>query len=54
MNRVYASDFNVCRFTCFDDVLFHSKTAVEDEAEVVDDSRELGFSIIERNCEREL
>ena len=49
-NRTYMSDFNVCSFTCFDDMLFYWKNAVEDEAEVADNSRDLSFSITESNC----
>ena len=43
------SDFNGCSLTCFDDVLFHSKVAIEDEAEVADDSSKHSIGIAKRN-----
>ena len=42
--------FNVCGLTCFDDVLFHSKIATEDEAEVADDSSKLNICMRELVC----
>ena len=50
MNKTYVSDFNVCSFTCFDDMMFHREITIEDEAEAVDNSRELNFNIAESKC----
>ena len=45
-NATYSSDLNDCSFTCFDDVLFHWEIAVEDEAEVADDSSKLSIGML--------
>ena len=46
-NGTYASDFSVCGLTRFDDVLFNSKIAVKDEAEIADGSRKLSIGIVQ-------
>lgn len=51
-NGTKVSDINECslKITCFDDVLFHQKIAIKDEAKVVDDSNKANISIAERDC----
>ena len=51
-NGTYASEFNVCSLTRFDDVLFHLKIAIKDEADVADGSRKLNIGILLREIFR--
>ena len=45
----FLSDFNVCSLTSFNDVLFHLKIAIEDEADFADDSSKLNHGIVQRD-----